>query len=334
MKEKGSAIILFILSLLIASGGIVGSSLVVKKYYPSLISNSANNNASKSSQDIQSSDKSLVATPIQLPQPSAKGNNKNPVTILTPLPQPSEKAGGNPKSDPKAIDMVNKIRNTFACHLSKFGKYPATLSGIDKDCALKSFDSSDKNVQGYSMDNYVAFNNWLNYSVELTIAPGKGFTITDKGSNYIELSQAEVNASMLRMQDATRVVDLSNLKAALDAFKVETVSPTEKSLCYVGQVPCFGDSRTGSRSSDGTGWIKAKLSQKMYGISTLPVDPVNNDRFHYVYCSDGKDWEINALLESDITSINKMKNDGGDDDTKYEVGSNLNLINKIPGCKY
>lgn len=32
--------------------------------------------------------------------------------------------------------------------------------------------------------------------------------------------------------------------------------------------------------------------------------------------------------------MDKMKNDGGDDPNKYEVGSNLQLIGNNPQCQY
>ena len=111
-------------------------------------------------------------------------------------------------------------------------------------------------------------------------------------------------------------------------------------LCDGTSAPCSGTSNVGSRASDGQGYVKVNLSaQKSVSVPTLPVDPLNSTANHYAYCSDGNAWEINTVLESEQQKL-KMANDGGDENNqdasgRYEVGSNLTLINAAGSpCAY
>ncbi|OGE26278.1 hypothetical protein A3C26_03755 [Candidatus Daviesbacteria bacterium RIFCSPHIGHO2_02_FULL_39_12] len=143
-----------------------------------------------------------------------------------------------------------------------------------------------------------------------------------------------------RGRDAARLSDLANLQNAINvAVQEATGSGTADILCAAGfnnsASSCKGVSNTGTRASDGTGWVGVNLSaQKSVSVPTLPADPTNDAINHYAYCSDGDAWEINAALESDQQK-DKKKNDGGDDDTLYEVGSNLKLVSATGGtCAY
>ena len=57
----------------------------------------------------------------------------------------------------------------------------------------------------------------------------------------------------------------------------------------------------------------------------LPVDPLNNAQYYYTYKSDGQYWEIDATLESDQYK-DLMSRDGGNDDSHYEVGTNVKTL--------
>src|SRR3989344_1121523 len=123
-----------------------------------------------------------------------------------------------------------------------------------------------------------------------------------------------------RENDSLRLADLAILTQAINM---------SKPLCN-GQSDCQGQSNMvidGYRKSNGDGWVKVDLTaQKSNYLPILPVDPVNTDKFNYSFESDSVGWEINATLESDMHK-SKMKNDGGDNDNQYEVGTNLTLIN-------
>lgn len=149
-----------------------------------------------------------------------------------------------------------------------------------------------------------------------------------------------------RSRDAARLSDLSNLQQAINVGVQESTSSGSAAiLCFNISAPCTESTYplgASARKSDGTGWVKVNLStQKSVSVPTLPVDPLNDNDYHYTYKSDGNAWEIDTRLESDQQKA-KMDNDGGDCDSsndtgapsgvnkgRYEVGSNLTLI---AGC--
>lgn len=145
-----------------------------------------------------------------------------------------------------------------------------------------------------------------------------------------------------RGRDAARLTDLANLQNAINvAVQESTGSGTVAVLCKAaGAYPCEGKSHTGSRASDGSGWVKLDLSaQQSVSVPTLPVDPINDVTYHYTYCANNDQWEINAVLESEQQKA-KMANDGGNENAtttagRYEVGSNLTLVAASAGsCTY
>ncbi len=140
-----------------------------------------------------------------------------------------------------------------------------------------------------------------------------------------------------RGRDAARLSDLANLQNAINVAVQEATGSSAAILCDGATPPttCNGSSSTGTRNSDGTGWVKVNLSAaKSVSVATLAVDPLNTTANHYTYCSDGDGWEIDTTLESQQQS-GKAGTDGGDDPVLYEVGSNLKLVSPSGGtCTY
>lgn len=139
-----------------------------------------------------------------------------------------------------------------------------------------------------------------------------------------------------RGRDAARLTDLANLQSAITvAVQEATGSGAEAVLCKPpAAYPCSGSSNTGTRTSDGTGWAKVDLStQQSVSVPTLPVDPTNDTILHYTYCADNDTWEIDTVLES-AQQAGKMSVDGGNEDGRYETGSNLTLIAVGGVCTY
>jgi hypothetical protein len=108
---------------------------------------------------------------------------------------------------------------------------------------------------------------------------------------------------------------------------------------------------TGAGKVDGTGWIPINFklsSDDGVSISQLPIDPSNSignpnspnqtDLTYRYSCQSrsttvGKPsnvFEIDATLESDAYTItvNKSAEDGGDNDSYFEVGTDLELLPK------
>lgn len=144
-----------------------------------------------------------------------------------------------------------------------------------------------------------------------------------------------------RGRDSARLTDLANLQQAINVAVQEATTSGAAILCVsTGTYPCGGVSfplGASTRNSNGTGWVRVNLStQQAVSVPTLPIDPTNNAVLHYAYCANNDTWEINAVLESNqqVTQQQRMANDGGDNDSRYEVGSALNLVNVVAGCTY
>lgn len=111
-----------------------------------------------------------------------------------------------------------------------------------------------------------------------------------------------------------------------------TSSPTPPPVSC--DLPCHGRSHKDPPKTDGTGWVKININaNKAVYVPKLPKDPLENDVNHYIYCADIDGWELAVKLESEKFK-DLMKNDGGDDDNMYELGSNLRLVNVRRGCEY
>ena len=140
-----------------------------------------------------------------------------------------------------------------------------------------------------------------------------------------------------RGRDAARLSDLANLQNAINvAVQEASGAGAVAVLCKIaGAYPCTGNSYQGTRASDGNGWVKTDLSvQKSVSIPTLPIDPVNDVTYHYTYCANNDTFEIDTVLESAQQKPKELA-DGGNDDTKYEVGSSLTAIAPSGGsCTY
>ncbi len=95
--------------------------------------------------------------------------------------------------------------------------------------------------------------------------------------------------------------------------------------------------------NDGTGWLPINLTSLPGGspISSLPVDPVNtiadpaNPKstdlvYRYVCSEQNLTYELGATLESEAYTVtdNKMAKDGGNNNSYYEAGTGLSLMNE------
>jgi len=126
-----------------------------------------------------------------------------------------------------------------------------------------------------------------------------------------------------KSRDSTRLSDMDALRKAIDLAVADGATLTATTTA--------GDSTTGTRAVDGTGWVSVDVS---HYLSTLPIDPRNGVTFtdaagntvtgKYLYFSDGSAYELNCYLES-TANASKYTTDGGDDAAIYEVGTDPGL---------
>lgn len=143
---------------------------------------------------------------------------------------------------------------------------------------------------------------------------------------FLRINPLELNK---KARDAVRLADLTSTQQAINMAVQETKKPLAQTLCTSLSPPCQEFSypvNSSTRNSDGSGWIKINFKDGTFlNLPVLPIDPLNNVDFHYQYYSDGENWEINAVLESDQYKV-RMDVDGGNNINKYEIGTNLFLI--------
>lgn len=150
----------------------------------------------------------------------------------------------------------------------------------------------------------------------------KLMSLAQKGFTLIELLVVIVIISVLalivmllinplqiakRTRDSNRLTDLANLQRAINVATLEATDSGNTTFCQNMPPPCSGDSYPSAgnaRRPDGSGWVKVDLSGKRaLSAPVLPIDPLNNETFHYSYSSDGKTWQIQATLEEGNKAI-------------------------------
>jgi len=150
-----------------------------------------------------------------------------------------------------------------------------------------------------------------------------------------------------RARDTQRKGDLSNLQRVIDTYLADvTQNPnisiiwcTTSTISFSGSMTAFpsgwptttGYTVTGTTSTaiNGTGWVGVNLSSStLVNLSALPLDPINRTIsgigyfYAFVCTSNIGEYEFDARFEGDT---NSMQNDGGNQNTLYEVGTNKNL---------
>lgn len=121
-----------------------------------------------------------------------------------------------------------------------------------------------------------------------------------------------------KARDNKRISDISTIDRAVSEFVVDKKRyPDQSEMLRQSTVLPGGSSQL---TSSNMGWLQDNLSSY---ISFLPIDPINDITYQYSYIHDATGYEINAKLE---IRLDQMTDDGGNDDTTYEVGNNLNLI--------
>jgi len=154
-------------------------------------------------------------------------------------------------------------------------------------------------------------------------------------------------------RDAKRLSDLASIHSAISLLLTQspTLSLGSSSVIYTSLVdttttcanlglPTLPSGITykcsltqaSSTAVDGTGWIPLPFSSVSMGsaLPILPIDPQNttSSGLYYTYTTNGTQYELTSIVESQKYQIQAMK-DGGTTDNAYEQGTNLTLTPQI-----
>ena len=146
---------------------------------------------------------------------------------------------------------------------------------------------------------------------------------------------------LAQARDAQRISDLTTLNSAITFYLANVSNPTWTGcgtiVCtFSGNIP--GTSTAcGSTSSStvvtGSGWVPIQFSAitPSSPIGREPVDPTNDTTYKYAYnCSStASSWELVGRMQSTkytTGSNNVQSNDGGNNTSNYEIGTDLSLI--------
>lgn len=113
-----------------------------------------------------------------------------------------------------------------------------------------------------------------------------------------------------KARDLKRIDYLGQLSVALEDYKLEN-----------GEYPGAVDVIYTSDNAIGNVWITSGFSNY---IVTQFMDPVNTSEFNFRYTHTQTDYELDAKME---TTTDKAEEDLGNNDTRYEVGTDLSLLN-------
>lgn len=122
-----------------------------------------------------------------------------------------------------------------------------------------------------------------------------------------------------RARDNKRISNISALDRAINEYVLtQKTYPDAANTTRTSNSLPTGNSGPYSNPSDG--WIDASMASY---TTNLPIDPLNESPYFFSYRHTDSGYEINASLEF-LTEYHT--NDGGDDDTLYEVGNDLTIL--------
>ena len=164
---------------------------------------------------------------------------------------------------------------------------------------------------------------------------------------FIALNPAE---QLKKARDSRRLADLKSLHNALSIYESQSTNayfgtstwvylslPDANANCSSYSLPTIPSgysyacvTEQSLRKTDGSGWVPTNLSSIAIGspVSALPVDPQNTASYYYAYIPGGS-WELTTKMEAQQNilagSKDMVSSDGGDEPTRFEIGSNIFL---------
>jgi prepilin-type N-terminal cleavage/methylation domain-containing protein len=122
-----------------------------------------------------------------------------------------------------------------------------------------------------------------------------------------------------KARDTKRILNITTLSKAIQIYHLETSTyPGTNDVIRASNLPINGQ----PVNQITFGWLGVNMSSY---INSMPLDPINSYPFVYRYTNSGSDFEIDTQLE--ITTNQKLVEDGGNNSLKFELGTNLNLLN-------
>ncbi len=142
--------------------------------------------------------------------------------------------------------------------------------------------------------------------------------------------------------DSKRITDLTRLHLAVSDYWFENSSgsmgsssvvyislPDDSSSCASYVLPILPDdwryscsTPTDYLKTNGSGWLPISFSN----LESLPKDLSNNNEYFYAYAvSSDKKWILVSSLQSEKYLKQTTLKDGGIDDTRYEIGTDMRL---------
>lgn len=158
--------------------------------------------------------------------------------------------------------------------------------------------------------------------------PGEFLSLVINNSKKTE--KIDIEGYKAEARDAQRINDLNFLSDFLKIHMIK-VKPEDLVNCVPSKIysSLIVSSNKYSRNVNGTGWLPLDLNKSIAssGVSVLPYDFVNTGKYIYTFsCNVGdRSFELNAVLESP-KNLSKMVGDKGNNNSVYEIGTNLNLI--------
>lgn len=135
-------------------------------------------------------------------------------------------------------------------------------------------------------------------------------------ATILVLSPSELQA---RARDKKRLSDLSKLDRAINEFKLENERyPGLSDITKESTV--LPDGSTSPLENATSGWLHENMQPY---LTALPLDPINDDIYHYYFLHNGVNYEINARLEY---LDDYAQTDGGDDANLYELGDDMSIL--------
>ncbi len=140
-------------------------------------------------------------------------------------------------------------------------------------------------------------------------------------SVLLSVSVAAINppAIFARVRDVRRITDIAILREAVEEYFVANEALPDQ-VGVIRQSDTLPAGSSGPLTRSCCGWLQASFDGY---LTKLFIDPVNGGDLVYRYRREASTFELDAKLEY---YSEKMANDGGSSEGRYELGSDLTIL--------